>query len=239
LSGFVLAALHLVPMFHRFSLWMVPALYIGIALLIDRAARSVHHEFRQRNWLVAAASAAVCCVAFIVCASILVPGARRFHMNRQTQKQGVDDRTAVRWLMSYRQPGDALISTPQGLPAIWWYGGISIAKDFASAGPGAAGTFEVMYRPRGDGCTLPDLLKNDRRALVYIGFPDMPHGFDDLLFAELGRIGTITAYRGVTPLSRAAVIDLTGPAPKDAAYDRREAPPSIKGCVGGRPAVRR
>jgi hypothetical protein len=241
LSGFVLAALHVVPMFHRFSLWMVPALYIGIALLIDRATRSVHHGIRQRNWSIAAASTAVCCAAFVVCVGILKSGARRFQVNMDppTSKQGVDDRTAVRWLMRYRQPGDALISTPQGLPAIWWYGGISIAQDFTSAGQHTAGTFEVMHQSQGDRCALPDLLKGHHRALVYVGFPDMVRGFDDLLFAELERIGTITAYRDVTSLSRAAVVDLTGSAPNDEAYNRRRTPASVKGCVGGRPAVRR
>ena len=239
LSGFVLAALHVVPMFHRFSLWMVPALYIGIALLIDRAARSVYHGFRHRHWLVAAAGAAGCCAAFVVCAGILVPGAGRFHMTRPRTNQSVDDRTGVRWLMSYRQPGDALISTPLGLPAVWWYGGISIAKDFGSAGQGTPEIFEVTYRPGGDGCTLPDLLKGHRRALVYVGFPDMPDGFNNLLFAELANIGTITAYHGLTPLSRAAVVDLTGPRPTHEPSDGREPPGSVKGCVGGRSAVRR
>jgi hypothetical protein len=240
LSGFGLAALHVVPMFDRFSLWMVPALYMGIALLIDRADRSARDGFRQRNWLLAAASAAVGCAAFVVCAGILERGAGRFHMDRPTSKQGVDDRTAVTWLMSHQQPGDALISTPLGLPAVWWYGGISIAEDFASAaGQHTAGTFEVVHRPGGDGCVLPALLKGHHRALVYIGFPDMVRGFDDLLFTELDRIGTITAYREVTPLSRAAVDDLTGSAPKDQAYSRREARPPLTGCVGGRPAVRR
>jgi hypothetical protein len=238
LSGFLFAALRVVPMFDRFSLWMVPALYIGIALLIDRADRSAHQGFRQRNWPLAAASAAVGCVAVLVGAGILVRGAGRFHMERPTMKQGVDDRTAVTWLMSHRQPGDALISTPLGLPAIWWYGGISIAKTFA-AGQHTGGTFEVVHRPRGNGCALPALLKGHDRALVYIGFPDMMQGFDELLFTELDRIGTITAYREVTPLSRAAVVDLTFSAPNDQAYSRREARPPLNGCVGGRPAVRR
>ena len=39
--------------------------------------------------------------------------------------------------------------------------------------------------------------------LVYVGFPDMPKGFDELLFAELDRIGAISAYREDAELSRA------------------------------------
>ena len=36
LSGFALAALRMMPLYERLSLWFVPALYLGIALLVDR-----------------------------------------------------------------------------------------------------------------------------------------------------------------------------------------------------------
>ena len=235
-SGFVFALLRFVPMYDRFSLWMVPALYAGIALVIDRAVRSARDATRagkrvQPAWMVAVAAAAI-----VLCAGILRRGAGRLHMERPTENHGVDDRTAVSWLISHRQPADVLISTRLGLPALWWYGGISLAGDGSQA---TRGTYTVEHRRRGPGCALADALKEHRRVLVYIGFPDMPEGFDELLFAELGRMGTISAYREEAALSRAAVVDLGSPGPDTPAFADREPRPAIDGCVVIRDAVRR
>ena len=49
LSAFALAALRLVPMQDRLSLWVVPALYVGIALFSDRAARLGHDAYVRRS----------------------------------------------------------------------------------------------------------------------------------------------------------------------------------------------
>jgi FtsH-binding integral membrane protein len=235
-SGFVFALLRLVPMYDRFSLWMVPALYAGIALVIDRAVRSARDAARagkrlQPAWMVAIAAAAI-----VPCAGILRRGVDRLHLERRTENHGVDDRTAVSWLISHRQPADVLISTRLGLPALWWYGRISIAGDGSEA---THGMYTVEHRRQGLGCGLADALKEHRRVLVYIGFPDMPKGFDELLFAELNQIGTISAYREEAALSRAAVVDLGAPRPDTPAFVDREPRPAIDGCVVIRPAVRR
>jgi hypothetical protein len=235
-SGFVFAVLRLVPLYDRFSLWMVPALYAGIALVIDRAVRSGREAARERNWMRGGWMVAVACASIVVCAGILQRGAARFHMERPTSKQGVDDRTAVSWLIGQRQPGDALIATRLGLPALWWYGRISIAGD---GGEATRAIYEVAYRRQGTGCGLAAALKDHRRVLVYVGFPDMPKGFDELLFAELDRIGVISAYREEAALSRAAVVDLGAPGPDAPAFVNREPHPAIDGCVGIRNAVRR
>jgi hypothetical protein len=153
-------------------------------------------------------------------------------MNRPTSKQGIDDRTAVSWLISHRHPGDVLISTRFGLPAIWWYGRVSIA-----GAPEMRSVYEAEHRRQGEDCGLAGVLKNHRRALVYVGFPDMPKGFDELLFAELDKIGAISAYREDAELSRAAVVDLDANAGAPAFVNRKPRPP-IDGCVGIRPAVR-
>ena len=235
-SGFVFAALRLVPLYNRFSLWMVPALYAGLALVIDRAVRSARDAARERNWMRGTWTMAVACASILLCAGILQRGAARFHLERPTSKQGVDDRTAVSWLISQWQPGDALIATRLGLPALWWYGRISIAGD---GGQGTRAIYEVTHRRQGTGCGLAAALKDHRRVLVYVGFPDMPKGFDELLFAELDRIGAIVVYREEAELSRAAVVDLGAPAPDAPAFVDREPRPSIDGCVGIRGAVRR
>jgi len=235
-SGFVFALLRIVPMYDRFSLWMVPALYAGIALVIDRAVRSARAAARAGNRVRPAWMMAVAAAAIVLCAGILRRGADRLHMERPTSKQGIDDRTAVSWLMSHRQPTDVLISTRLGLPALWWYGRISIAGDGSQ---GTRGMYTVEHRQQGPGCGLADALKEHRRVLVSIGFPDMPKGFDELLFAELDRMGAISAYREEAALSRAAVVDLGSPGPDAPAFVDREPRPAIDGCVVIRDAVRR
>ena len=235
-SGVVLAVLRLVPLYDRFSLWMVPALYAGIALAIDRIVRSARAAWREGNWVRVGLTMAVACAAILFCAGILQRGAGRIHTERPTSKQGLDDRTAASWLIGHRQPGDALITTRLGLPALWWYGPISIADD---AGQGTRAMYEVAHRREGPGCGLAAALKDHRRVLVYVGFPDMPKGFDELLFAELDRLGAISAYREEAALSRAAVVELGAPGPDAPAFVKREPRPTIEGCVAIRSAVRR
>jgi hypothetical protein len=142
----------------------------------------------------------------------------------------------VSWLISHRLPGDALITTRLGLPALWWYGRISIAGDGSQA---TRGMYSVEHRRQGAGCGLADALVDYRRVLVYIGFPDMPNGFDELLFAELDRMGAISVYREDAALSRAAVVDLGAPGPNARAFVDREPRRGIDGCVVIRHAVRR
>jgi hypothetical protein len=138
--------------------------------------------------------------------------------------------------MGLRQPGDGLITTRLGLPALWWYGRVSIAVEGSE---GTRAMYEVAHRPQGTDCGLAAALKAHRRLLVYVGFPDEPKGFDELLFAELDRIGTISAYREDAVLSRAAVVDLDAPGPNAPAFVDRRSRPVIDGCVGIRGAVRR
>ena len=235
-SGFVFAALRLVPLFGRFSLWMVPALYAGVALVIDRAVRSARDAAREGNRVRSGWTMAVAGAAIVFCAGIIQRGAGRYHRERPTSNQGGDDRTAVSWLIEHRQPGDALITTPLGLPALWWYGRVSIGGD---GGQGTRAMYEVAHRREGAECELAAALKDHRRVLVYVGFPDMPKGFDELLFAELNRIGAISEYREEALLSRAAVVDLGAPGPDAPAFVNREPRPAIDGCVGIRDAVRR
>ena len=235
-SGFVFAALRLVPLYDRFSLWMVPALYAGVGLVIDRAVRSARDAEREGNWVRGGWTMAVAFAAILLCAGIVQRGAGRFHMERPTSKHGVDDRTAVSWLISHRRPGDALITTPLGLPALWWYGRISIGGDGSQ---GTRAMYEVADHREGPGCELAAALKDYRRVLVYVGFPDMSKGFDEQLFAELDRAGAISAYREQAALSRAAVVDLGAPGPDAPAFVNREPRPAIDGCVGIRGAVRR
>ena len=152
------------------KLFGVKIVFKGMALVLDRAVRSARAAARVRNrvqvgWTMAVAGAVIVCSAGIV-----QRGAGRFHMYGPASKQGVDDRAAVSWLIGERQPGDALISTHLGLPAIWWYGRVSIVGDGVER---MRSVYEVDNRREGKGCGLAAVLKDYRRVLVYVGFPDM------------------------------------------------------------------
>ena len=108
-SGLVFAALRLVPLYDRFALWTVPALYGGLALVFDRAVRSARAAARDRNWVQGGWTLGLAAAGILCSASIVQRGSGRFQMDRPTSNHGVDDRTAVSWLIA-TAAGDALIS---------------------------------------------------------------------------------------------------------------------------------
>ena len=77
LSAFAFAAV--VPLHQRFSLWMAPALYAGVALLIDRAVALGSHAFARRRWTLLAVAMVVLLVPFRLCADIVTRG--RLHLD--------------------------------------------------------------------------------------------------------------------------------------------------------------
>ena len=227
LSAFALAALRLVPLYERLSLWVVPALYVGVACLADASARSRHRAVR----LVGALAVVPLCV------DMAYRGVFDLRHNRpRSSNHQLDDRAAVRWLAARARPGDVWLSTHFGLPAVWWY-----ADDGS-----AARAFELSYVTP-DEChreALADALKNDPRRLVYVGFRDVPRGFDELLVDRLSELGAVTGFRRFDDSSIALVIDgaqpFSGPTTlshldttaKNPA-DTVKRPP---GCIAARPA---
>ena len=81
-----------------------------------------------------------------------------------------------------------------------------------------------------------------RRVLVYLGFPDRPEGFDDLLLRALDDLGGIVAYNEFGDLSRAVVIDLQPDAADSTVIPHRQKRPDqarpLAGCVRARPMRR-
>jgi hypothetical protein len=55
------------------------------------------------------------------------------------------------------------------------------------------------------------MIDGRHRIQLYLGFPDTPPEFDDLLLDRLSKFGTITAVQHFSGLSRAAVIDPAAP----------------------------
>ena len=121
-SAFLYAALGLVPLYDRFSIWIVPALYVGVMLLVDLAVRTARLAWTRAHWLGLAVPLAVVAITLRLGADIVTRGRNRLDIPHGTDKQQLNDRAAVRWLMDQRQPGDIVITTRFGWPAVWWYG---------------------------------------------------------------------------------------------------------------------
>ena len=238
LSGLVFAGLRLVPLFERLSLWFVPALYLGVALLADSAAAFARRSRGPRGWVAAAATACVAIVTFRVCSDVLRHGVEDVRNFRPADSnRSTDDRTAVSWLMSQRRPGDAVVTTQLGLPAVMWYGNVpSVRGPVLVAEHSASANECVTSHVRGR-------LKGQSRVLVYVGFRDFPHWFDDQLLLELTDGGSVTAVRHFGSMSRVAVVDLDAPQLATGGPARwndalSEPPARLYGCVIARQAAR-
>jgi hypothetical protein len=249
--GFVLAAVPLsafafaavVPLHQRFSLWMVPALYAGVALLVDRAVALGSHAFARRRWPLLAAAMLLFLVPFRLSADIFTRGKAELDARRHsTDKHRLDDRAAVRWLMSQWEPGDALMTTHLALPAVWWYGMIPVSDDAGAGGVLRDGSPIYEVGPTRD-CPsrqLEDTLRNHSRVLLYLGFDVVP-GFDEVLLRDLAQLGGMTEHRKFGGLGRAAVIDLRIPASDGIMELNRNQTPEHAdpdACVGVRLAER-
>jgi hypothetical protein len=215
-TAFTLAALRLAPLQGRVSLWIVPALYVGIALAADAVA-GFRRSAAPKTALAFAVIGAVPVLG--VCADVVRTGVLDMR-SRPPVPQGVDDREAVRWLMAQRRPGDALVAMHLTLPAVWWYGPVSLS---ASGGtpespsgsrlPDDGPLFEVRPSTEPGDCEndgLRTALKERRGAAAYLGF-DTIDGFEDLLLNRLSELGRVTTYKKVVT-GHAAVVDLTQPA---------------------------
>jgi hypothetical protein len=250
LAGFAMAGLRVVPFYERLSLWMVPALYVGIAFAVDASARLGIRAVSERRWMAATACSALCIISYQVSSDIFYRG--RDHVRdggpRDSNHQ-LDDRTAVRWLLAQRQSGDVLLATRLSLPAVWWYGGLDVSEAGHNGGRQRDGApiFEVKHASTASGCRMDALrtaLEGQRRALVYLGFrfDDVPKGFDALLLHQLTELGTIQSNQEFGGLSRAIVVDFqAGPqADHHLPTGSDSASPAMmaEGCVTVKQAVR-
>jgi len=241
LSGFALAALRLVPLADRVSLWMMPALYVGIALCVDAALRIARRGYAARRWSAFAAALLVGVVG--VSASVdVMQGARGFLRGRPASNQQLDDRSAVLWLMSQRRPGDAVMTTHHSLPAIWWYGSIPIGTPGIRGGehPDGGPILELKYANEPcQSAGFKDAFGASPRALVYLGWIDDRLGeFDHLVRLQLAEVGKITEERGFAR-SQVLIVDLRsdGTGPQDSV--RAAATPGRPaGCLEAVPARR-
>lgn len=233
-SAFVFAAL--VPLSQRQSIWIVPALYAGIALLIDWAIRSCKHTFVRRRWSLLILSLGVVFVGARLCVDIYHRGRSEVEARlHATHKHQLDDRAAIRWLLSQRQPGDVVMTTPLATAAVWWYGDIPVSDEGGSGTVLRDGSpvYEVDHTSDCGSPKLEETLRDRSRVLLYLGF-DVDPVVDDVLLRDLSRISNLTTYREFAALGRAAVLDLRATPSGNLVQLRRPFSgerPTIRGCT--------
>ena len=193
-SAFAFAAV--VPLHQRFAIWIVPALYAGVALLIDRIVAAGAAAFARRQWPLVGAAVVVLAVQYPMVFEVLDRGKVDIAIRlRAVHKHRLDDRAAVRWLMSHAEPGDALITTHLSLPAVWWYGNVPLSDEAGAGGILREGgpVYEVDFPADCRSRTVEDMLRNRRRVLLYLGF-DVIDGLDRILLRNLSQLGDVTAH---------------------------------------------
>jgi hypothetical protein len=231
LTAFALAWFRIVPFYERFVLWIAPAVAVGVGLAVDRGWRIGLEGIQRRSVARLAIGVVVAASAIRLCDDMIARGGRySFHFERPNLKHDLDDRAAVRWLMSRRQPGDAILTTKLAWPAIWWYGEVPIGTDAAAHGRMPdGGAMHIVTPPELDpactGTPLPEALRGYRRVLVYIGFPDFPDSFPDRLLRRLDELGSTTAFQRFGKIGQGAVVDL------------HSIPPTSSGCIAVQPAI--
>jgi len=210
-SALLLAMLRLVPLSGRLSLWIVPSLYIGIATAGDFLVRDLISALQRRRWVVAAVSLAFSVPAAALCADIYRTGEFDIKTRPRGSAHSLDDRSAIRSLMTHRHPGDAMLTTHMGLPAVWWYGGVDLSKtDEGTSFPDGGPIFEIWRAPPGPACDPNDLrreLSHVNGATLFLGF-ELPDHLEDLALNRLAELGAVTAYRRFAENSHTAVVDL-------------------------------
>ena len=246
LSLCVLAAMRLVPLYERFAIWVVPSLYLAIALCVDAGIRAGWNAYSQRRHVRAATAALVTAAVLWLCGNVAAQGWHVIQIARpDNSNHQLDDRMAVEWLLSQHERGDVVLTTRLALPAVWWYGGAPVSS------PTLGGflrdripILEVDHVEQGRACHSDDLrgaLLTYRRALVYLGFrfDDVPRGFDDFLLQELRRIGRVTESQRFPGITRAFVVDIVPPRQESArATVLLDSPTPTTGCISVQPARR-
>lgn len=241
LSAFLLAALRLVPLFERLSLWMVPALYVGVAVAIDHSVKDLAGAWRARKPTWAVLSVVPLAIAFAVAGNVAARGIRDLELSGdRNTKHRTDDRSAGRWLRLQRQPGDAIVATRNAWPALWWYAGVPFPRQDTSRLPDGSVMYEIA--PVDPPCRddMRSAFMNHPRILIYWGFPN-PEGFDQKVLSDALQAGALVAHRQFSDLSRVAVIDrrLTPLAAEAAAMLPRSEPThAFRGCVSVKATTR-
>ena len=214
LSALVLALLHVVPTFERLGLWVVPALYVAVALCADASLWFATRRHRQA--FVAMSAAAISGTIVLAVGGDIVWAGARALAGKEHSNYGLDDRSSIRLLLASHRAGDAIVTTHFGLVALWWYGGFDIA-DAERTGqlPDGSPIFELRHVPDARDCDgasadLDQAFSGRDRAAVYLGFRlnVLPENFDKLAMRELRQRGALVTYKEYADDSRVAIFEL-------------------------------
>jgi hypothetical protein len=156
-SALALAALHIVPTFERLALWVVPSLYVGVALCGDAAVWLIRRPIAARGWFAGVFGRrierrarrerpefvgeflgglrGVCVRSFALFAAAtaawvsgdVVHRGVMAIVHKPMSNYGLDDRSSIRWLLATHRPGDVVLTTHYGLAALWWYGKLNVS----------------------------------------------------------------------------------------------------------------
>jgi hypothetical protein len=246
LAAVVLSLLHIVPIFERLALWVVPALYVAVALCADA---SVWLRSGRQRFIASTAAVLAGITALAVAGDIVWRGAEAL-ARKPLSNYGLDDRSSIRLLLAAHRPGDAIVTTHFGLVALWWYGGLDIS-DIERSGhlPDGSPVFELRHVPDERDCEraeaeLDSAFNGRDRVAVYLGFRlnVLPEGFDKLVMRDLSRRGSVVNYKQYADESQVAIFELGRPTPGHGASVRpAEASGSTampSGCVAVMPARR-
>ena len=247
LSAFVFAAARAVPLFQRVSLWIVPALYLGVALVVDRAVRLTFDAPARKRYLQLALGICVAAGGIRLTSDIVGNGRSDHPINRPVPSwQALNDRDAVRWLMRHRQPGDAFAATRLAWPALWWYGNLPLpaADPAIQARRETPAMYEFVHLSDVDcsdrlsalpftatAACSPTLVSPNRRRASLI-----------CCSGTLDDLGAVVAYSEFSEHSHAFVIDLRANGADSTVIPQRQKRPDeagpLAGCVGARPMRR-
>lgn len=259
-SMFLFGILRMVPIFERLSVWALPAAYVGIALGIDAGIRPLREAFAAtfgrrrpdanpphqpigtaRPATLRArviAGVAVAALSAAISVQVLQRGRGEFlAAYPPDSNHQLDDRSAVQWLIARARPGDAVLTTKLATPALWWYGGGSVAPGASSSAlAGGLTMIEVGFQPDPRACHGDELaraLAPFDRVLVYLGFrfDDVPQGFDDLLLDRLAQLGQVSEPAVFPGVSRALVVDLRSAPGHPAGDAATSSGARLEGCL--------
>ena len=160
------AAIGLVPLEDRLALWILPAAYASIALAVDGSLDLGRQAIMRRTVPAVVLAVAAAVLVWPLTTNIVKEG--RYSLTlRAADNHGLNDRAGTRFLIVQHRPGDVLIANHFGLPALWWYGGISIADPNRGGRYGdAAPVFELTHEWPGPACGRIDGQTQPQRALA-------------------------------------------------------------------------
>jgi hypothetical protein len=253
LSAGLFAALRLVPLTDRIAFWVLPALYAPIAFAADDFVRSARDALTGRTLWRLPLAGAMALLFWLLLADMAQQS--RDNLFIHDNNHGLNDHAAVRFLMTQRKPDDVLISTHLGLPALWWYAGISVADPNRGMryAPDDHPILELTHaRPNSRACRpiagqsrLQRRLRNARRAAIHLGFhSDEPAGFQELVLDTFSEFAQLVSFKRVETDGALAIFDLTSrPEPStilatQTVWRRKYVQPKLAGCVAARPARR-